>query len=166
MVAGIDFWRLPAKFSPCYTFAARRGACIGLVFTSTHRVSRVLNSVAAGRRLALRAVGCQLAVVLLLALAFLVRGWAAAVAVLAGGLGVALGNALAAQVALGGGVVAPRTAFARLVLATLLKWVVAMTVFAIALAVWRLAPLPVLAGVAAALVAYPLGLNFLRQGKS
>lgn len=126
----------------------------------------MLNSVAAGRRLALRAVGCQLAVVLLLALAFLVRGWAAAVAVLAGGLGVALGNALAAQVALGGGVVAPRTAFARLVLATLLKWVVAMTVFAIALAVWRLAPLPVLAGVAAALVAYPLGLNFLRQGKS
>ena len=126
----------------------------------------MLNSVAAGRRLALRAVGCQLAVVLLLALAFLIRGWAAAVAVLAGGLGVALGNALAAQVALGGGVVAPRTAFARLVLATLLKWVVAMTFFAIALAVWRLAPLPVLAGVAAALVAYPLGLNFLRQGKS
>lgn len=126
----------------------------------------MLNSVAAGRRLALRAVGCQLAVVLLLALAFLFRGWAAAVAVLVGGMGVVLGNALAAQVALGGGVVAARSAFIRLLLATLLKWMVAISVFAIALAVWRLAPLPMLAGLAAAVVAYPFGLNFLRQGKS
>jgi F0F1-type ATP synthase assembly protein I len=126
----------------------------------------VLNSVAAGRRLALRAVGCQLAVVLLLALAFLFRGWAPAVAVLAGGSGVALGHALAAQVALGGGVVGAGPAFARLVLATLLKWVVAITFFAVALVVWRLAPLPMLAGLAAAVVAYPLGLNFLRQDRT
>ncbi|HWU71794.1 MAG TPA: hypothetical protein VN017_10625, partial [Pseudoxanthomonas sp.] len=78
--------------------------------------------------------------------------------------GVALGNALAAQVALGGGVVVAGAAFARLLAATLLKWLVAITVLAIALAVWRLAPLPMLAGFATALVVYPISLNLLRQG--
>lgn len=124
----------------------------------------MLNSVAAGRRLALRAVGCQLVAVMLVALAFLLQGPGAALAAGVGGLGVALGNALAARVALGGGVVVAGAAFARLLAATLLKWVVAMTVLAIALAVWRLAPLPMLAGFATALVAYPIFLNLLRQG--
>ncbi|MFT3763309.1 MAG: hypothetical protein QM761_12050 [Pseudoxanthomonas sp.] len=126
----------------------------------------MLNSVASGRRLALRAVGCQSAVVLLLALAFLPRGGADAAAALVGGSGMALGNALAAQVALGGGVMAARPAFARLLLAALLKWVVAISIFAIALAVWRLAPLPMLAGLAASVAAYPLALNFLRQDRT
>lgn len=125
----------------------------------------MLNSVAAGRRLALRAVGCQLAAVMLVALAFSLRGPGAALAAGVGGSGVVLGNALAALVALGGGVVAARSAFARLMAATLLKWVVAITVFAVALAVWRLAPLPVLAGFATGLVAYPIFLNILRQGR-
>lgn len=124
----------------------------------------MLNSVAAGRRLALRAVGCQLVAVMLVALAFLLQGPGAALAAAIGGLGVALGNALAAQVALGGGVVVAGAAFARLLAATLLKWLVAITVLAIALAVWRLAPLPMLAGFAAALVVYPISLNLLRQG--
>ena len=124
-----------------------------------------MNSVAAGRRLALRAVGCQLAAVMLVALAFSLRGPGAALAAGVGGSGVVLGNALAALVALGGGVVAARSAFARLMAATLLKWVVAITVFAVALAVWRLAPLPALAGFATGLVAYPIFLNILRQGR-
>ncbi|MBP3983557.1 hypothetical protein J5837_03885 [Pseudoxanthomonas helianthi] len=124
----------------------------------------MLNSVAAGRRLALRAVGCQLVAVMLVALAFLLQGPGAALAAAIGGSGVALGNALAAQVALGGGVVVAGAAFARLLAATLLKWLVAITVLAIALAVWRLAPLPMLAGFAAALVVYPISLNLLRQG--
>nr|WP_244755795.1 hypothetical protein [Pseudoxanthomonas helianthi] len=123
-----------------------------------------MNSVAAGRRLALRAVGCQLVAVMLVALAFLLQGPGAALAAAIGGSGVALGNALAAQVALGGGVVVAGAAFARLLAATLLKWLVAITVLAIALAVWRLAPLPMLAGFAAALVVYPISLNLLRQG--
>ena len=124
-----------------------------------------MNSVAAGRRLALRAVGCQLAAVMLVALAFSLRGPGAALAAGVGGSGVVLGNALAALVALGGGVVAARSAFARLMAATLLKWVVATTVFAVALAGWRLAPLPALAGFATGLVAYPIFLNILRQGR-
>lgn len=123
-----------------------------------------MNSVAAGRRLALRAVGCQLVAVMLVALAFLLQGPGAALAAGVGGVGVVLGNALAARVALGGGVVVAGAAFARLLAATLLKWLVAMTVLAIALAVWRLAPLPMLAGFATALVAYPIFLNLLRQG--
>ena len=126
----------------------------------------MLNSVAAGRRLALRAAACQLLAVVLVALAFLLQGPGAALAALAGGTGVVLGNALAAPVALGGGVVAARSAFARLVLASMLKWLFALTVFAIALAVWRLAPLPLLAGFVAALVAHPLFLNLLRQGRT
>lgn len=124
----------------------------------------MLNSVAAGRRLALRAVGCQLVAVMLVALAFLLQGPGAALAAGTGGLGVALGNALAARIALGGGVVVAGAAFVRLLAATLLKWLVAITVLAIALAVWRLAPLPLLAGFATALVVYPISLNFLRQG--
>ncbi|KAF1714162.1 hypothetical protein CSC71_05470 [Pseudoxanthomonas sangjuensis] len=124
----------------------------------------MLNSVAAGRRLALRAVGCQLVAVMLVALAFLLQGPGAALAAAIGGVGVALGNALAAQVALGGGVVVAGAAFARLLAATLLKWLVAITVLAIASAVWRLAPLPMLAGFATALVVYPISLNLLRQG--
>ena len=123
-----------------------------------------MNSVAAGRRLALRAAGCQLIAVMLVALAFLLQGPGAALAAAVGGSGVALGNALAARVALGGGVVVAGAAFVRLLAATLLKWLLAITVLAIALVVWRLAPLPLLAGFAVALVAYPIFLNILRQG--
>jgi ATP synthase protein I len=120
----------------------------------------VLNSAAAGRRLALRAVAYQSAAVVLVALGFLMQGWSAMLAALLGGVGVVSGNALAANIALGGGVVTARSAFLRLLLGTGLKWAVAITVFALALGVGRMAPLPLLAGFAAALVAYPLVLNF------
>jgi F0F1-type ATP synthase assembly protein I len=150
----------------CYNFADWQGACIGLASFHLQGFPVMLNSVAAGRSLALRAVVCQLAVVLLLALAFLVRGWQSAVAVAVGGVGVVLGNAVAAQIALGTGVVSARTAFVRLLLSMLLKWLAAVSVFVIALAVWRLPPLPMLAGIVAALLAYPLCFNFLRQGKT
>ncbi|HEY5971762.1 MAG TPA: ATP synthase subunit I [Pseudoxanthomonas sp.] len=120
----------------------------------------MLNSAAAGRRLALRAVAYQMAAVVLVALVFLVQGLSAAVAALLGGAGVVLGSALAANIALGGGVVPARSAFARLLLGTGLKWAVVVTIFALASGVGRMAPLPLLAGLAAALVAHPLFLNF------
>lgn len=126
----------------------------------THRVSRVLNSAAAGRRLALRAVAYQMVAVVLVALVFLVQGWSASLAALLGGASVALGGALAANVALGGGVVPARSAFLRLLLGTGLKWAVVITIFAMALGVGRMAPLPLLAGLAVALIAHPLVLNF------
>ncbi len=120
----------------------------------------MLNSAAAGRRLALRAAAYQLVAVVLVALVFLLQGPSAAFAALLGGASVVAGGALAANVALGGGVVPARVAFFRLALGTLLKWLVVVSVFAIAMGVGRLPPLPLLAGLAVALIAYPMVLNF------
>ena len=101
-----------------------------------------------------------MAAVMLVALVFLIQGLSAMFAALLGGASVVLGSALAANVALGGGVVTARSAFLRLALGTGLKWVVVITVFAMASGVGRMAPLPLLAGLAVALIAYPLVLNF------
>jgi ATP synthase protein I len=120
----------------------------------------VLNSVAAGRSAALRAVAYQEAAVVVVASVFLLMGAPASLAALLGGSSVVLGTALAAMIALGGGVVTARSAFSRLMLATGLKWLVVITIFAIASGVWRMAPLPLLAGLAVALIAHPLALNF------
>ncbi len=72
------------------------------------------------------------------------------------------GNALAAAVALGGGIQSARAAFARLLLGTLGKWVVVMAVLAVGFGAWRLPPLPALVGVIAGLLAYLVGLNLGR----
>lgn len=120
--------------------------------------------IAAGRRSAFRATVVQAIVALLVALAFLVQGPWHALAAGVGGGALALGNALAARVSLGG-IVPARVAFARLLLGTLLKWSVAIGIFAIALGVWRLPPLPMVVGLAAAMLAYLLALN-LRLQKS
>lgn len=114
--------------------------------------------IAAGRRSALRAVVVQAAVVALAALAFLPMGGRHALAAAVGGGALALGNALAARISLGG-IVPARVAFARLLLGTGLKWAVAAGILAIALAVWRLPPLPMLAGLAAGALAYQLAFN-------
>lgn len=114
--------------------------------------------IAAGRRSALRAAAVQATVALLVALAFLAQGPGQALAAGIGGGALALGNALAAGVSLGG-IVPARIAFARLLLGTLLKWSVAIGIFAIALGVWRLPPLPMVVGLAAGLLAYLLALN-------
>lgn len=120
--------------------------------------------IAAGRRSALRAAAVQAIVALLAALAFLAQGPGQALAAGIGGGALALGNALAAGVSLGG-VVPARVAFARLLLGVLLKWAVAIAILAVASAVWRLPPLPMVVGLAAGLLAYLLALN-LRFQKS
>lgn len=117
--------------------------------------------IAAGRRSALRAAAVQAVVALLVALLFLAQGPQAALAAGIGGGALALGNALAAGVSLGG-IVPARVAFARLLLGALLKWTIAIVVIAIALGVWRLPPLPMVVGLAAATLAYLVALN-LRQ---
>ena len=116
---------------------------------------RVHDPIAAGRRTALRAVAAQALVVVVLAAAFLARDVREALAVGAGGLALVSGNALAALVALG-----------RLLLGTMVKWLVAIVVLATALAIWRLPPLPMLGGLVAGLLAYLLALNFLKQRKN
>jgi F0F1-type ATP synthase assembly protein I len=122
----------------------------------------VHDPIAAGRRSALRAVAVQGLVVALLAAAFLAQGVQEALAVGVGGLALVLGNTLAALMALGG-IVPARIAFSRLLLGTMAKWLVAIAVFAAALVIWRLPPLPMLVGLVAGLLAYLLALNFLKQ---
>lgn len=115
--------------------------------------------VALGRRSAHRALALEASVATLVALAFLVQGPQQALAAAVGGGAMILGNALAASVALGGGIQPARAAFARLLLGTVGKWAVVMGVLAIAFGMWRISPLPALVGVVAGLLAYLLGLN-------
>ena len=115
--------------------------------------------IAAGRRSALRAVAVQAVVVALVALGFLLAGPRAALAAGLGGLAMVLGNAAAAFMALAG-IVRAGVAFGSLLLGTLLKWLLAVVVLVLALAVWHLPPLPMLAGLVAGMLAYLLALNF------
>lgn len=118
--------------------------------------------VAAGRRSAHRALAVQAAVAALVALAFLPRGPNEAIAAAVGGGAMLVGNALAAGLALGGGIQPARAAFARLLLGTLAKWLAVVGVLAVAFGTWRMTPLPVLAGLLAGLLAYLVGLNLGR----
>lgn len=106
----------------------------------------MLNSVAAGRRLALRATAFQLAAAALVALAFLFQGVTSAVAAGLGGLAVALGGLAASWIAFGKGVSPATGALGRVVAGMLLKWCVVVLVVALALAWLKLPALPLLAG--------------------
>lgn len=116
--------------------------------------------VAAGRQNALRAIGLQAIVAVLLAAAFLAQGPRAALAAATGGAALVAAHLVAAMLALGGGIVPARVAFARLLAGIAGKWLVVVTVFAVASGVWRLPPLPMLAGLVAGLLAYYFALNF------
>jgi F0F1-type ATP synthase assembly protein I len=107
----------------------------------------------------MRAVAIQAVAALLVALAFLALGTRQGLAAAVGGGAMLAGNALAATVALGGGIQPARTAFARLLLGTLLKWLLVMVVVVVALEAWCLPPLPALAGLAAGILVYLLALN-------
>ena len=115
--------------------------------------------VAAGRQTALRAIGFQAVVAVLLAAAFLAQGPRAALAAATGGAALVAGHLVVAMLALGGGIVPARVAFARLMLGTLGKWVVVMAVLAVALGVFGLPALPTLVGLAAGMLAYLLALH-------
>ena len=120
--------------------------------------------IAAGRRAARRAIAVQIAVVVLVAMLFLVQGARHALAAAIGGVAMALGNALAARLSLAG-IVPAGVAFGRLLLGTMSKWLVAIAILAVALGAWRMPPLPMLVGFAAGLVAYLIALNFLPAGR-
>lgn len=115
--------------------------------------------VAAGRHTALRATGLQAVVVAVVAAAFLLQGPRAALSAATGGAALVAGHLVAATVALGGGIVSARVAFARLLLGIAGKWLVVVAVLAVALGAWRLPPLPMLAGLVAGLLAYYVALN-------
>ena len=116
--------------------------------------------IATGRRAALRAVAVQAIVALLVAVGILLSGGLeAGLAAAAGGIAMLAGNALAAVVALGGGIQPAGAAFARLMLGTLGKWLVVVAVLAVALGVFGLPALPILVGLAAGMLAYLLALR-------
>ena len=116
--------------------------------------------IATGRRAALRAVAVQAIVALLVAAGMLLSaGLEQGLAAAAGGIAMLAGNALAAMVALGGGIQPASAAFARLMLGTLGKWVVVMAVLAVALGVFGLPALSTLVWLAAGMLAYLLALH-------
>ena len=123
----------------------------------------MLNSAAAGRRLARRAVALQGAVVLATALACLLSGRQAAYGALAGGAAMTLGSAIAAWGAFGGGVEGAGMALGRLLLGTAAKWVVVAVGLYLAIAIWHLPALPVLAGTAMAALAFLAGVKLFNK---
>jgi ATP synthase protein I len=119
----------------------------------------VLNSLAFGRRLALRLLLWQLVAAMIVGLAFLVHGIQWAIAAAAGAAVVALGNAmLAARVFRG---VAPAgVVYGRLLAGVILKWVVVIGGFFAILVKYKLPPLAALTGLGAALAVNLLALRF------
>ena len=120
----------------------------------------MLNSAAAGRRLALRVVAFQAIATLATAAACLTIGPRAALGALAGGGAMTLGSLAAACGAFGGGVAGAAMALGRLLLGTAVKWLVVVAGLYLAMATWRLPAVPVLAGAALAAAAFMVSMKF------
>lgn len=118
----------------------------------------VLNSVDSGRRLMLRAALYPAGAVVVLALAMLALSPRHAAAALLAGLAAVLGGAVAAWVALGGGIQAAGPAVARLLLAMGFKWVLLIVALGAGLLAWHLPVVPMLAAIAVSLVFQALAL--------
>jgi len=119
----------------------------------------VLNSLASGRRLALRIMLLQLAAALIVGLAFLTLGRREAVSAAAGAVIVALGTALMSArffSGVGGG----GLALSRLLVGMLLKWIVIVGGLIMILVQYKLPPLAAITGLAAALAVYLLAFRF------
>lgn len=118
----------------------------------------MLNSLAAGRRLALRLVFGQLGVAVLVGFIFLIQGRRAALAAFASALMGALGSALMGARAFSPG--GAMQALARLYLGMLVKWAVVLTGMYLVLARWHLPPVPAIAGLIMALLVHLFALRF------
>ena len=120
----------------------------------------MLNTVAAGRRLAQRTAAMQALVTLATALACLMSGREAALGALVGGGAMTLGGLVAAWSAFGGGVQGAGMALGRLLLGLAAKWVVVIVGVFLAIAVWHLPAMAVLGGAAMAAVAMLVATKF------
>jgi ATP synthase protein I len=109
------------------------------------------------RRLAYRAAIAQTGVALAAGIAATASsGRIAGLAAGIGAMSIALAGAVQAFVALGGGIQAPGSAFARLLLGTLAKWLVVAAVWWGAIGIIGKAPFAAVAGLLAAMVTHPL----------
>nr|WP_272494197.1 hypothetical protein [Stenotrophomonas mori] len=106
----------------------------------------------------LRAAVYPLAAVVVLALAFLLKGPYHALGALVSGVTVVAGTVLAAWVGLGGGVRSAGSAMIRLFLGFMLKMALIAAVLAMAFVWWRLPPLALLAAIPVALMFQVLAL--------
>lgn len=111
----------------------------------------MLNSIAADRRLAQRAVAWQAAAVAVLALVFLAKGEVWSLAALAGGGSVVIGGEISRRIALGGGIASAAGALGRLVSGVMAKWLVVVVGLVLAVGVAKLPAAAALAGVVLAL---------------
>ena len=108
----------------------------------------------------MRAVAVSLLAATLAALVVVVfAGLRSGGAMLAGAVAMLAGNLAAIGVALRGGFLPARAAFARLVLGTFGKWLLVVVVLAVALVALKLPALPFLAGLLVAELAYLLALG-------
>ena len=119
----------------------------------------MLNSIAAGRRLALRVVLAQAGVTLLAAAGFSLAGWRSGFGVLAGGGVVVLGTAVLALRMFATGPTGAGEELARMIVGNLLKWIVIGVGLYVVLAKVGLPGGPVIAGVIAALLPQLLGMH-------
>ncbi len=117
------------------------------------------NSIAAGRRLAIRVVLTQLGVTALVAAGFALQGWRPGLGALMGGSVVALGTAVLAIRLFAGAPASAGTVFIRLVIGSVLKWGVIALGLYLAMVKAGLPGLAVVTGVIAALVPQLLGLH-------
>jgi ATP synthase protein I len=125
----------------------------------TARRRYVLNSLASGRRLALRIVILQLAVAMLTGLVFLALGRREAMSAAAGAAIVALGTALLSMrffSGLGGA----GMALSRLLTGMILKWIVIVGGLVMILFQFKLPPLAAITGLVAAYAVYLLAFRF------
>jgi ATP synthase protein I len=117
------------------------------------------NSIAAGRRLAIRVVLTQLGVTALVAAGFLLQGWRSGLAALTGGTVVAVGTGVLALRLFSQGPAPAGTVLGRLVVGSLLKWSVIALGLYLAMVKAGLPGLPVMIGVIAAMVPQMFGLH-------
>ena len=110
----------------------------------------------------MRAVAVSLVTTAAVALVMMVFvGPAPAGAVMLGGLGMLVGNLASILVALRGGFLPARAAFARLVLGAFGKWLLVVAVLVVALVAMKSPALPLLAGLLVAELAYLLALGLM-----
>ncbi|WP_343229997.1 hypothetical protein [Rhodanobacter sp. DHG33] len=119
----------------------------------------MLNSLDAGRRLALRIVLLQFVVSALVGAVFLLKGHREAVSAAAAGFTVALGTALL-SVQTFGRLVGGAVAFFRLLLGMLLKWAVVVGGLGLILFKYKLPPLAAVTGLVAAYTVYLVAFRF------
>ncbi|MGH8090584.1 MAG: ATP synthase subunit I [Rudaea sp.] len=117
------------------------------------------NSIAAGRRLAIRVVVAQTVATALVAAGFAWRAWDDALAVLTGGGTVVLGTAILALRLFAGPPAAAGTVLARMIVGNLLRWCVIVIGLYLAMVKAALPGLPVIAGLVAALLPQLFGLH-------